>query len=195
MKKIILLPFFLLTLLTFFNCAQRQEPEISEEIKNEIRQDAAEFMGSLKKVLVNEMQTNGISAAVAVCSDTAQIMTNNYGTNKGIYIKRVSFKNRNTANYPDEFESEGLKYFESLKSSGNLDESTELFETVESEDGTSIRYLKPIFIQAPCLSCHGSIENIIPDVLVRLNNIYPDDKATGYNLDELRGAVSIKKNI
>ena len=51
-------------------------------------------MESLKSVLVKEMQTNGIVSAVSVCSDTAQILTNNYGVNKGIYIKRVSFKNQ-----------------------------------------------------------------------------------------------------
>jgi len=49
-------------------------------------------MESLKTILVKEMQTNGIAAAVSVCSDTAQLLTNNYGIKKGIYIKRVSVK-------------------------------------------------------------------------------------------------------
>jgi hypothetical protein len=50
-------------------------------------------------------------------------------------------------------------------------------------------------MQAPCLGCHGTVENIGPDVKTVLNNKYPDDKATGYQMDDLRGAVSIQKTL
>lgn len=50
-------------------------------------------------------------------------------------------------------------------------------------------------IQALCLNCHGSSENISTDVKNILNTKYPDDRAVGYQKDDLRGAVSIIKTL
>ena len=176
-------------------CSENPKQQITEQVKTGIKQDAKEFMESLKAVLVKELQSNGIVAAVSVCSDTAQVLTNEYGVKKGIYIKRVSFKNRYPNNKPDQFETEALKEFEILKLKGELTENTEYYSIVENNGVTTVRYLKPIFIQAPCLSCHGNSENIGPDVKEILRIRYPEDKATGYELDELRGAVSIQKTL
>ena len=144
MKKIISLSVFLLAFLICTGCTDKPKPQLTEEIKSGLRQDARGFMESLKSVLVKETQTNGIVAAVSVCSDTAQVLTNNYGVNKGIYIKRVSFKNRNPNNKPDEFESKALKYFEDFKSSGKLTETTEYFEVVEEEGVQNVRFIKQL---------------------------------------------------
>jgi hypothetical protein len=195
MKKIISLSVLSIFLFLCIGCGEKPTPELTNQIKNGLRTDAKEFMGSLKSILVKEMQTNGIVSAVSVCSDTAQVLTNNYGVNKGIYIKRVSFKYRNTNNQPDEFETKGLKYFEELKSNGKLTETTEYFEVIEEDGVSNVRYMKPIILQAPCLGCHGAVENIGPDVKAVLNNKYLDDKATGYQVDDLRGAVSIQKTL
>lgn len=174
-------------------CTDKPKTQISEDIKNGLRKDAKEFMESLKTILVKEMQTNGVVSAVSVCSDTAQVLTNNYGIKKGIYIKRVSFKNRNENNDPNRTEANALKKFEELMAKGELKESTEYFTTIEEYGITSVIYLKPILVQAPCLSCHGSLDQIGPEVKDVIKKKYPNDKATGYQLDELRGAVSIQK--
>jgi len=195
MKKIISLSVLSIFIFLSNGCREKPSPELTDQIKNGLRNDAKQFMGSLKSILVKEMQTNGIVAAVSVCSDTAQILTNNYGINKGIYIKRVSFKNRNINNQPDEFEAKALKYFEELNSSGKLTDTTEYFEVISEEGVKTVRFMKPIIMQAPCLGCHGTVENIGPDVKTVLNNKYPDDKATGYQMDDLRGAVSIQKTL
>jgi hypothetical protein len=195
MKKIISLSVLSIFIFLSNGCGEKPSPELTDQIKNGLRNDAKQFMGSLKSILVKEMQTNGIVAAVSVCSDTAQILTNNYGINKGIYIKRVSFKNRNINNQPDEFEAKALKYFEELNSSGKLTDTIEYFEVISEEGVKTVRFMKPIIMQAPCLGCHGTVENIGPDVKTVLNNKYPDDKATGYQMDDLRGAVSIQKTL
>jgi D-ribose pyranose/furanose isomerase RbsD len=195
MKKTISLSVLSFFLFLCIGCGEKPAPELTEQIKNGLRTDAKQFMESLKTVLVKEMQINGIVAAVSVCSDTAQVLTNNYGVNKGIYIKRVSSKYRNTNNKPDEFEAKALKYFEELKSSGKLSETTEYYDIVDVDGVKNVRYLKPIIVQAPCLGCHGVVENIGPEVKLILNNKYPGDKATGYQMDELRGAVSIQKTL
>lgn len=194
MKKIISLSIFIIFLIASA-CSQKPKPELNDQVKNGLRKDAKEFMESLKSVLVKEMQTNGIIAAVSVCSDTAQILTNDYGVKKGIYIKRVSFKNRNQNNIPDKIESKALQYFEELKDNGKLSETTEFIEIEEINGVKKVRYLKPITVQAPCLSCHGTSENIGAEVKTIISNKYPNDKATGYKLDDLRGAVSISKTL
>lgn len=194
MKKIIssaLLVFLFIS----FGCSEKSKTELTENIKSSLRKDAKDFMESLKSILVKEMQTKGIVSAVSVCSDTAQILTNNYGISKGIYIKRVSFKNRNENDAPNKIETEALKMFEELKQKGELKETTEYFKTTEENGATSVIYLKPILVQAPCLSCHGSLDQIGPDVKQILQTKYPNDKAIGYQLDDLRGAVSIKKTL
>ncbi len=194
MKKIISLS-MLIIFLIILSCSEKPKPELTDQIKNGLRKDAKEFMESLKSILVKEMQTNGIVSAVSVCSDTAQILTNDYGVKKGIYIKRVSFKNRNQNNIPDEFETKALQYFEELKINGKLSETTEFTDIEEINGVKKVRFLKPIIVQAPCLGCHGTQENIGADVKNILNEKYPNDKATGYQMDDLRGAVSISKTL
>jgi hypothetical protein len=195
MKKIISLTVISLLTFLFTFCSEKPKTEITDQVKNGLRADAKEFMESLKTILVKEMQTNGIVAAVSVCSDTAQVLTNNYGVKKGIYIKRVSFKNRNENDVPNKIEAEALKTFEDLKQKGELKETTEYFTTIEEDGITTVVYLKPILVQAPCLSCHGASEQIGAEVINILQKKYPNDKATGYQLDDLRGAVSIQKTL
>lgn len=193
MKKLIV--FSVLSLFTFIACSQRSKPEVTEELKTSLRSDAKSFMESLKSVLIKEIQTNGIVKAVSVCSDTAQVLTNNYGISKGIYIKRVSFKNRNPLNVPDEFEAKVLRMFEEQFKNDQLKPETEYAEMVEVNGVYKLRYMKPIFVQPECLNCHGAEDQISPQVKEVINKIYPDDKAKGYQMGDLRGAVSIQKTL
>jgi len=195
MKKIISLSVLSIFLFFCIGCGEKPAPELTDQIKSGLRTDAKEFMDSLKSVLVKEMQTKGIVSAVSVCSDTAQLLTVNYGFSKGIYIKRVSLKYRNPKNAPDGFESKGLNHFRQLHVEGKLDSKTEFFEIVNSDGVNSVRYMKPIIVQASCLSCHGVSEQISAEVKTIIQNKYPDDKATGYYMDDLRGAVSIQKTL
>lgn len=193
MKKII--GFSILTLFILVSCSQKDKPEITEELKTALRSDAKTFMESLKSVLIKEIQTNGIVNAVSVCSDIAQILTNNYGVSKGIYIKRVSFNNRNPLNVPDDFESKVLKMFEEQFNKNQLKPESEYVELIEQNGVYKVRYMKPIFVQPECLNCHGTEEQISPQVKDLINKVYPDDKAKGYQMGDLRGAVSIQKTL
>jgi len=66
-------------------------------------------------------------------------------------------------------------------------------EVVEEPAGRYFRYLKAIPVQPPCLICHGTPEMIAPAVRERLSADYPHDRATGYSLGQIRGAVTIKQ--
>ena len=47
--------------------------------------------------------------------------------------------------------------------------------------------------QELCLGCHGTDDRLSPAVKARLAALYPDDKAVGYGLGQIRGAMTIKK--
>ena len=78
---------------------------------------------------------------------------------------------------------------------GQLKRDQVEIEIEETNGIKKIRYLKPIIIQPLCLNCHGSTEDINQNVKNVLNTRYPDDKATEYQTDDLRGAVSISKTL
>ena len=181
--------FFALSLLS---CSEKKV-EISENQVVGMRSTAMEFMKELKGILINQMQTNGVLQAVSVCSDTAQVLTNNFGVQKGVYIRRVSFKNRNENNFPDDFEKKVLNKFELLHQNNELNGETEHIEIVREGEFKYLRYLKPILVQAECLNCHGGVNDILPEVKQLITQEYSNDKAVGYMIGDLRGAVSVKK--
>ena len=178
----------------FLSCADNKV-EISENQVSGMRATAVEFMKDLKGILINQIQTNGILQAVSVCSDTAQVLTNNFGVEKGVYIKRVSLKNRNVNNAPDDFEKMILNKFIMMQQNNELNSETEYAEIVEEGEFKYLRYVKPILVQAECLNCHGSENEIMPEVKQLISQAYPDDKAVGYKIGDLRGAVSLKKAV
>jgi hypothetical protein len=186
----------LLILILIISCGDKnQEAQIIENQKKEMRENASEFMGQLKSVLIKQIKSEGTLSAVAVCSDTAQVLTNDFGLKKGVYIKRVSFKNRNKNNIPDGFEARILKEFEQIKNEGKLTSDTEHFEIITENDHQHLRYMKPIKIGAACLKCHGTEDKISAEIKGVITKRYPDDKAVGYKNGDLRGAVSIEKLI
>ncbi len=178
----------------FLNCSENKK-EVSEDQVIAMRATAVDFMKDLKSILIKQIQTNGVLEAVSVCSDTAQVLTNNFGVGRGLYIRRVSLKNRNPNNFPDDFEQRILNQFKLLHQNNELNSETEYAEIVVEGDYKYLRYLKPIIMQAECLNCHGSQTEIMPDVRNLIAQNYPDDKAFEYKLGDLRGAVSIKQAI
>jgi len=181
--------FFYLLLLS---CSENKV-EVSEQEIAGMRTTAMEFMKDLKGVLINKIKTNGVLQAVSVCSDTAQVLTNNFGVQKGVFVRRVSFKNRNVNNSPDDFEKKVLSKFELLHQNKELNSETEHVEIVQEGDFKYLRYLKPILVQAECLNCHGNETDIMPEVKQLIAQEYSKDKAVGYKIGDLRGAVSLKK--
>lgn len=193
----IIIKYFICSIALFFalsllSCSEKKV-EISENQVVGMRSTAMEFMKELKGILINQMQTNGVLQAVSVCSDTAQVLTNNFGVQKGVYIRRVSFKNRNENNFPDDFEKKVLNKFELLHQNNELNGETEHIEMVREGEFKYLRYLKPILVQAECLNCHGGENDILPEVKQLITQEYSNDKAVGYMIGDLRGAVSVKK--
>ena len=56
----------------------------------------------------------------------------------------------------------------------------------------NLRYMKPLVVQPVCIACHGPKENIPAEVKAILEQRYPSDRATGFLVGDVRGAISVK---
>lgn len=188
-------PAFLILLILLVSACVKEESFDAKKYSGEYREYAKEYMMGLKSVLMKNIHEGGLLKAVAVCSDTAADLTKIYSDVMEINIKRVSLKNRNTNNYPDAFEKKSIAEFERLMSENKLSGTSEIIEKVSENGHEFIRYVKPIIIEAPCLNCHGSNSEITPEIKSIIKKNYPNDKAVGYKLGDLRGIVSITKTL
>ena len=108
----------------------------------------------------------------------------------GWEIKRVSLKprNRKTA-IPDEWERMVLEHFDERQSKGEAPGKMAYGEIIDGQ----FRFMKAQGVEPVCLKCHG--ERLAPEVEDALNQHYPNDKATGYSLGQVRGAFSLSKGL
>jgi hypothetical protein len=66
-------------------------------------------------------------------------------------------------------------------------------ERAASGKATGLRVARPIRMGADlCLKCHGGPDDLAPGVRDVLQATYPDDRAIGYKLGDLRGAFVVR---
>lgn len=68
----------------------------------------------------------------------------------------------------------------------------EYVEVVEESGKLWLRDMKPLPVGPRCITSHGPKENIPLEVQAILKERYPDDRATGFLVGDLRGAISVK---
>ena len=84
-------------------------------------------------------------------------------------------------------EVRALRHFQAaLEESGSLPE-----DWVQQTASGELRYYRPLVIAEPCLACHGDAESLDPAVAEAIAARYPDDRATGYEVGDLRGVVRV----
>ena len=70
-----------------------------------------------------------------------------------------------------------------------------LADTVVVRENEPVFY-RPIRIGVDvCLKCHGDAESLAPEVSDRLAELYPDDRATGFAMGDLRGAFVVERMV
>jgi len=153
----------------------------------------ADFFGTLKGELEKAMKEGGPLTAINVCHKTASALTEISSQKHGIQISRVSVKNRNPNNAPDAWEQGVLAKFEERKAAGEDVQAIAYSEVVEKDGRKQFRFMKAIPTGEVCLKCHG--EAIDEKVAAKLDEYYPQDKARGYKLGDIRGAFSVKQDM
>ena len=155
---------------------------------NEVSKELIKTLGGeLKK----HLKANGPVDALEFCSVNAYNLTKKvsekYG--KDIDVKRISLKPRNPANTPSNDEATILSSLDAMNKVGVKPHN------VIQDKGDKVVVYKPLLIKKKaCLICHGDV-NKKPKLAKKIKEIYPNDKATGYKMGDLRGAivVTIKK--
>ncbi len=91
-------------------------------------------------------------------------------------IRTVSDRPRNSDNKADDHEMKIIEYFKSNKNKKSY------FET---RNDAEYYYAEPLYIEKPCLKCHGKKEDAVDIIKKRYENAYD------YALGDLRGIISI----
>ena len=152
------------------------------------------FMQELITALQKELAAGGPANAVAVCSGLAPSIAGKISGETGWRVTRVSTKVRNPLlGMPDAWEQQVLLDFEKRAAKGEDIDKMSYSEVVSEPAGKFFRYMKAIVIKQPCLACHGAEDQIAPSVRTILKERYPHDRATGYKIGDIRGAMSIKE--
>ncbi len=147
----------------------------------------------LLEVLNTQIAKDGVASAVTVCSEKAPQMAKAASEQSGWAIRRVSLRNRNPKAVPDAWELAALEDFDRRSAAGETAVSLEKYGMVEEGGRKEYRYRKALPVQQVCVACHGASEKITPEVTERLKALYPADKATGYAVGQIRGAITIRK--
>jgi hypothetical protein len=86
-----------------------------------------------------------------------------------------------------------LLNFEAQKAGGKDVSKLGWSEMVTTENGREFRFMKAIPTGGVCLSCHGA--TLSPDVVQKLAELYPGDKATGFSEGDIRGAFVVTRRL
>jgi len=159
-------------------------------LREQARAAADALLQRLLGRLNQEYQQGGAERGAEVCSQVAQSLTREVAREQGVHIRRVSLKNRNPRNAPDAWERQILQRWERDLQAGK--QIGEVGEWRTQQGRRVYRSMRPIMLAMPlCLECHGDPQSLKPEVRRLIRQNYPNDKATGYKLGDLRGAFSI----
>ncbi len=167
-----------------------QAAEDPKALAGEAKGIVKAFMKELKGTLVPTMKEKGPAAAIDVCHKKAGEITAKYNK-EGWKVGRTALKLRNPKNAPDAWERATLEMFEKKIAEGADPKKLAKFEIVEQDGKKVFRFMKAIPVGKPCLTCHGG--KVDPALYEKIKSYYPEDKAIGFELGQLRGAFTLSK--
>ncbi|MGQ9660366.1 MAG: Tll0287-like domain-containing protein [Thermochromatium sp.] len=166
----------------------KQIVNLTEEAKQIVKEFAQQLLAELKSAI----ESGGPTEAIAVCNERAPAIAAELSESSGWEVGRTSLKTRNTVlNTPDAWEREVLESFEARLAAGQPIDTLTRAEVVNGERGRMFRFMKAIPTVELCLTCHG--EHIADPVIKALDEHYPDDRARGFKVGDIRGAFTLSK--
>jgi len=144
---------------------------------------AKELSGNLGKAI----SEGGVSHAINFCNVEAMPLTQQLSEKLRVDIKRATHKPRNPANLADVEELQVIKKWQSQLESG------EDIKPVLNKRQSYYEFYAPIRINNTlCLQCHGQRgTDISPENVELLSSLYQGDRATGFNMGDIRGMWAI----
>jgi len=177
------------------SCGRRdakQARQEEESIKQEYLQKGGEIANLTQSELLinvsNAMKEGGPGYAIEFCNLHALALKDSLSRMNNCQIRRISFKYRNPVDMPQtEKEKEQLKQYQLAHQKG---------DTIKPEVhlySDRVEYYQPIILaMEACLKCHGDPgKQITEETLDKIKAHYPNDLATGFKLNDFRGAWKI----
>lgn len=152
----------------------------------------ADASAQMQKVLGGNLKaaldSAGVPHALTFCNVNATKLADSLSTQLGLEISRVTHKPRNPNDMANTYELELIAQYQQQVANKEIPEPQ-----IHEEDGQKVFYA-PIMIAGPlCLKCHGvPDQDIAASDFIILNMLYPEDKATGFALGDLRGMWKVK---
>ncbi|SFV69958.1 Cytochrome c family protein [hydrothermal vent metagenome] len=184
----------IITLSVFLLSCQETSVKLNKIEKQALKKEAItlvkKFGGQLKPQLKKALKSKGPMYAVKVCAKKAPEIAKKINANNSDWnIKRVSLKNRNPNAKPDSWEEKVLKMFNDRHAKGESAKKMAYSEVVNGK----FRFMKAQGTEKVCLTCHS--KNVAQPIKDAIHKYYPNDKATGYSLGDIRGAFSLTKKL
>lgn len=178
-----------------FAAAQTVRAQDGSALLDETRKTALPVLPRVIGAMQAAVKEQGAVGAIPVCKEKAPALLQEMRQQTGWDIRRVSLRTRHPATgTPDAWEARQLADFDIQVANGARAEQLEVGAIVVAADGQrSYRYLKALPVAEVCLSCHGPADTLSPDLKAALARDYPQDRATGYAVGEVRGALSVRR--
>ena len=141
---------------------------------------------TLQQQLMTTMREQGPVAAMSLCATRAQDLTIGVTREEGVAVGRSSLRLRNPENAAPDWVGAWLRD----QGAGPAAEAVGSTQIATAADGSEVaRVLRPLAVAPPCLTCHGDPADLTPEITAALSKSYPEDRATGYVVGALRGAI------
>ncbi|TVP51736.1 MAG: DUF3365 domain-containing protein [Mongoliibacter sp.] len=154
---------------------------------DEISQEAQEaLIGTLQEAIAEK----GVTGAIEFCNVQALPILQEVSDKYDVQVRRASFDYRNPEDAPKDFEAGILDTYVY-----NMENGLESEPNVQKFDnGDILLFTKAIKIPSGlCLNCHGEPgKEIAQETLKKIDELYPEDKAKGHKIGDLRGMWSIR---
>jgi hypothetical protein len=157
-------------------------PVSAEDYRRHGQQLAMQTKTVLGSNLKKALSESGPEGAVSFCQLRANPIAEEMSAQLNAGIKRVSDRPRNPANAANAEELAVMRDFQAAIARGEAPGS------VIHERGQRMVGYYPVVTNGMCLQCHGTVGGSISEsTYAVIREAYPDDRATGYGTDELRG--------
>lgn len=158
------------------------------------REVGGEATAALVQTLGGQLQAalreGGAVHAVDFCADRAQALTDSVSRELGPHVRvsRTALRVRNPTNAPDPVDRRVLEELMALQASGS-----ELpgHAVRSASGGEELRFYRPLPTAEACVTCHGPVETLDPELLELIRDRYPQDEAVGFQEGDLRGVVKV----
>ena len=186
---------FLLAFATFLSASVQAQPQQQslQSLEQQAQTITKQFGGQLKALLQSSIISSGPESAISVCKMNAPAIAEQVRQSHGWEVARTSTKLRNPSNQADLWEAQMLAQWQEQLRQGTPLQSLKASQIVTQNGKQVYRYMKPIGVADVCLNCHG--QHLSAGVKQTLQDLYPEDKATGYKKGDLRGAFTLQKTL